>query len=65
MGITKAISDYISENKLSVGQISGDTGVDAKKIMPDTSEVLSAEELLTLCSYLNIRPEEMVTHIIK
>ena len=61
MGITTAIANYILENHLSVDQIVKDTGVDERKLQPETEEILSGEEMLSLCAYLRIKPEEIET----
>ena len=58
MNITKTIAGYISDNHLTVSQISRDTGIEPVKLMPDTTKRLSSQELLVLCSYLHVKPEE-------
>ena len=58
MGITDDLSKYISENMLSVMQISADTGINKDKLSYGTEQILTAEELLVLCRYLNVRPED-------
>lgn len=60
MGITNIMSKYISDQHLSVSQITLDTGIPADKLQNDTKEILTAEELLILCRYLHVRPEEMM-----
>lgn len=57
-GVSKIIAEYIKENKLSVSQISMDTGVPIDKLL-NKSEPLNAAEFLEVCSYLNLRPEDM------
>lgn len=57
--ITKRIAEYISHNQISISQITLDTGISGEKLQIDTTGTLNATELLVLCDYLNIRPEEM------
>lgn len=59
MDITKIIAGYIFDNNLTVSQISLDTGIESDKLMPDSKMELSSQELLVLCSYLHIKPEEL------
>ena len=59
MDITKIIAGYIFDNNLTVSQISLDTGIESDKLMPDSKMKLSSQELLVLCSYLHIKPEEL------
>lgn len=59
INITKIIAGYISDNHLTVSQISLDTGIEMNKLMPDSQKKLSSQELLVLCSYLHIKPEEL------
>lgn len=60
MGITKTVAEYISENCLSVSQISSDTGIAPEKLTAGTDQTLTAQELLKVCSYLRVRPEDML-----
>lgn len=60
MGITNDISRYISDNHLSVSQIAYDTGIAEEKMTSGTAEVLTSGEMLDLCSYLRIKPEEIM-----
>lgn len=60
MGITEAIARYISKNHLSISRIGQDLEIDFIKLQPGTKEVLTGEELLKLCQYLRIRPEEIL-----
>ena len=46
MNITKIIAGYISDNHLTVSQISLDTGIEMNKLMPDSQKKLSSQELL-------------------
>ena len=60
MGITEAIAKYISDNKISLEQVSSDTEIDAEKLELNSKYILSSQEMLTVCSYLRISPEELV-----
>ena len=60
MGITKAIAKYIFDSKIPLKQVASDTNVDIKKLSLNTNLILSSQEMLTVCSYLRIRPEELV-----
>lgn len=58
ISVSKRVAEYIKSNKLSVRQISQDTGVSEDKLL-NKSEPLNATEFLEICSYLNVRPEDM------
>lgn len=60
MSITNTIARYISDNHLTVSQITKDTGINPDKLSTDTNMILSSQELLILCSYLHIKPEELL-----
>ncbi|MCR4566931.1 MAG: hypothetical protein K5769_02700 [Pseudobutyrivibrio sp.] len=60
MGITEIIAKYIYENNISLKQISIDTDIDIKKLDLESNQILTGQEMLTVCSYLRIRPEELV-----
>lgn len=56
--VSGKITRYIKNNQISVMQIVNDTGISKEKI---ENEELSfnATEFLEICSYLNIRPEDI------
>lgn len=56
--VSEKIMEYIKINQLSVRKISEDTGVSEKKLL-NKSEPLNATEFLEICSYLDVRPEDM------
>ena len=56
--VSNKIREYISNGKISTTQISMDTGILEDKLL-DESYVFNADEFLSLCYYLNVRPEEM------
>lgn len=56
--VSNKIREYISNTKISTAQISVDTGILEEKLL-DKSYVFNADEFLSLCYYLNVRPEEM------
>ena len=60
MGITEAIAKYISDNKISLEQVASDTKIDSEKLKLNSRYILSSQEMLTVCSYLRISPEELV-----
>jgi len=60
MGITEAIAKYISDNKISIEQVSSDTEIEVQKLQLNSKSILSSQEMLTVCSYLRVSPEELV-----
>ena len=57
--ITLRLAEYMEENEISTRQVALDTEISEEKLQADTQDCLSAAEFLSLCSYLNIRPEEL------
>ena len=57
LDVTSKIKMYIRENKIDVDRIVKDINVPESKLKEDTKEKLSATEFLSLCQYLNIKPE--------
>lgn len=57
--ITRKIAEYIFRQKISVSRIEEDTKVAREKIELPPRGNLTATELLELCSYLHIKPEEV------
>ena len=60
MGITEAIAKYITDSKISLEQVASDTNIDIEKLKLNSKYILSSQEMLTVCSYLRISPEELV-----
>lgn len=56
--ITDKIAKYISEQKISVNQVSKDTQIAKEKLQVPPQSGLNAEEMLSLCNYLHITPEK-------
>ncbi len=59
MGITNAIAKYIEDNRISITQVVADTGIQIEKFDENTTEILSAQEMLRLCAYLRVKPEDI------
>lgn len=62
--VTATLAQYIRQNHISVTQVSKDTGIPEPKLSVFDDVVrdefkLNASEFLTLCAYLNIKPEEV------
>lgn len=58
MNSSKNIVEYIRINKIPVNQMANDIGIPEERLMDEEVD-FSASELLVICDYLNIRPEEM------
>lgn len=56
--VSGKITRYIKNNNISVMQIVNDTGISKEKIENEEMS-FNATEFLEICSYLNIRPEDM------
>lgn len=54
--VTGRLAEYILRQKISVDQISRDTGIPRDKLLLPVREHLTAEEFLKLCAYLRIEP---------
>lgn len=52
------ITKYIKDNNIPVTQIVYDTGISEEKILNEEMS-FNALEFLEICSYLNLRPEDM------
>lgn len=59
MVMTGKLARYIKENQLSVEDISNETHIAKQKLCENAKEPLNATEFLTLCAYLNIKPENL------
>ena len=59
MGISRNIIIFIKENKISVPEISKSTGISENKLS-DIKTVFTAEELLEICNFLNVQPNQFV-----
>lgn len=57
--ITEKLAIYIADNHLSVTQVARDTAISEDKLQVGAKESLNATEFLELCSYLNVKPEEL------
>lgn len=57
LDVTSKMKMYIRENKIDVDRIVKDVNIPESKLKGDTKEKLSATEFLSLCQYLNIKPE--------
>lgn len=56
--VSKRIIKYIKNNNIPVAQIVEDTGISEEKIVNEDMS-FNATEFLEICSYLNLRPEDM------
>lgn len=56
--VSRKIAEYIKTNQITVKQIVQDTGIPKEKLL-NKDEPLNATEFLEICSYLNLRPEDM------
>ena len=57
--ITEKLAGYIADNHLSITQVAQDTSISEDKLQVGAKESLNATEFLELCSYLNVKPEEL------
>lgn len=55
---TEKMIHYITNSQISIDQIVRDTHISESKLRGETKEKLKAAEFLSLCQYLNVRPEE-------
>ena len=53
--VTDYMIRYIEENRMDAKSLAADAG----KLRKDYKEPLDAEEFLSLCAYLGIRPEQV------
>ncbi|WP_458459746.1 hypothetical protein [Pseudobutyrivibrio sp.] len=60
MGITEIIAKYISDSKIPLEQVASDTEIEVEKLTLNSKYILSSQEMLTVCSYLRISPEELM-----
>lgn len=56
--MTYQLQAYIRENGFSPDVISRETGIPYIKLTEDARRPLNGEELLQLCAYLHVRPED-------
>ena len=59
MNVTNRLANYIAQQHISPERVAKDTGVAIEKLVPETDQILEAEEFLELRLYLGIRPEDM------
>ena len=57
--ITEKLAIYIADTHLSVTQVARDTAISEDKLQVGAKESLNATEFLELCSYLNVKQEEL------
>lgn len=57
--VTIWLAEYLQNNHISTKQVAEHTGISEKKLLTGTTKTLNATELLELCAYLNIQPEEI------
>ena len=57
--VTDCMIRYIEENRIDAKSLAAHAGIDAGKLRKDYKEPLDAEEFLSLCAYLGIRPEQV------
>lgn len=57
--VSGKIIKYIKDNNISVVQIEKDTGIEQEKLA-DENVQFSASEFLEICSYLNLKPEDIM-----
>ncbi|MFQ9515651.1 MAG: helix-turn-helix domain-containing protein [Eubacterium sp.] len=56
--VSQRITKYIKDNNIPVAQIVYDTGISEEKILNEEL-AFNATEFLEICSYLNLRPEDI------
>lgn len=59
LDVTNRIAKYIAENHISIPKISADTGIQEEKLIFGTTCKLDSHEFLTLCQYLQMKPESL------
>ncbi|MDE6026175.1 MAG: hypothetical protein K2G45_12085 [Lachnospiraceae bacterium] len=60
MDVTRQLINYITDNSLSVENISDATGVDLNILKNNGNRKLNATEMLEVCHYLQIDPKSLV-----
>lgn len=58
MDVSSRIVNYLADNHISIKDVIEATKIPEEKLKPGGGK-LTAEEMLDLCYYLNIRPENM------
>lgn len=58
MEIKNAIIQYINEHELLKERIAFDTNIDVEKLDENSKADLTGEELLKVCAYLGVDPEQ-------
>lgn len=61
--VTDYMIRYIEENQMDAKSLAAHAGIDAGKLQENYEEPLDAEEFLSLCAYLGIRPEQVQSMI--
>ncbi len=57
--VTDYMVRYIEENRMDAKALAVHAGIDVGKLQEDYKEPLNAEEFLSLCVCLGIRPEQV------
>lgn len=57
--ISQRLAMYMEQNGISVRAVSLHTNIPESKLRIGASQPLNATELLELCSYLRVRPEDI------
>ena len=57
--VTDYMIRYFDENRMDAKSLAAHAVIDAGKLRKDYKEPLDAEEFLSLCAYLGIRPEQV------
>lgn len=63
MKAEKYLLQYVLEHNISSEKIEADTGINIEKIVSENRELVS-DDFATLCTYLNVTPEEVSDQII-
>lgn len=61
--VTDYMIRYIEENRIDAETLAAHAGIDAGKLREDYEKPLDAEEFLSLCAYLGIKPEQVQSMI--
>lgn len=56
---TRWVAEYIAKKQISVEEIAEALQISKEKLYVGTEQTLDADELLKLCAYLRIRPENI------
>ncbi len=56
---TRWVAEYMAQNQISVEETAEALQIPREKLYIHTRQTLDADELLKLCAYLQIRPENI------